>query len=103
MPSRAGLRASGPRSHPFFRCRPANASNLLTVIEPAVAPTEPISPNRVQNTALAAILGLLLVAGVIALLEFLYDGVRDTDARDGRCGPEHAGRDLADEGQPQHQ
>ena len=57
-----------------------NASNLLTVIEPAVAPTNAISPNRVQNTALAAILGLLVVAGLIALLELLYDGVRDTDA-----------------------
>ena len=45
-----------------------------------MAPTNAISPNRVQNTALAAILGLLVVAGLIALLELLYDGVRDTDA-----------------------
>jgi succinoglycan biosynthesis transport protein ExoP len=57
-----------------------NASNLLTVIEPAIAPTDAISPNRLQNTVLAAVLGLLIVAGVIALLELLYDGVRDTDA-----------------------
>ncbi len=57
-----------------------NASNLLTVIEPAVPATAPISPNRVQNTALGAVLGLLLIAGAIALLELLYDGVRDTDA-----------------------
>jgi non-specific protein-tyrosine kinase len=57
-----------------------NASNLLTVIEPAVAPREAIAPNRLQNTVLAAVLGLLVIAGLIALLELLYDGVRDTDA-----------------------
>jgi succinoglycan biosynthesis transport protein ExoP len=57
-----------------------NASNLLTVIAPAIAPTDAISPNRVQNTFLAAALALLLIAGVIALVELLYDGVRDPDA-----------------------
>ena len=55
-------------------------ANLLSVIEPAVAPTAPISPNRIQNTFLAAVLALLVVAGVIALIESLYDGVRDADA-----------------------
>jgi polysaccharide biosynthesis transport protein len=56
-----------------------NASNLLTVIEPAIAPTDAISPNRLQNTVLAAVLGLLVVTGLIVLLELLYDGVRDSD------------------------
>jgi non-specific protein-tyrosine kinase len=58
----------------------SDASNLLTIIEPAVAPTQPISPNRLQNTLLAAALALLLVAGVIAIAELLYDGIRDADA-----------------------
>ena len=56
-----------------------DASNLLTVIEPATAPTEPISPNRFQNTFLGAALALLIAAGVIAAAELLYDGVRDSD------------------------
>jgi succinoglycan biosynthesis transport protein ExoP len=56
-----------------------NASNLLTVIEPAVAADNPISPNRVQNTLLGAAVGLLFAGAVIAAAELLYDGIRDID------------------------
>jgi polysaccharide biosynthesis transport protein len=57
-----------------------NASNLLSVIEPAVAPPLPISPKPLLNTLLAAVLGLLLAAGVVAVAEHLDDGIRDSDA-----------------------
>jgi len=58
----------------------SNASSLLTVIEPAVAPVNPISPKPLINTLLAAVFGLLVAAGVIAVAERLDDGIRDSDA-----------------------
>jgi polysaccharide biosynthesis transport protein len=57
-----------------------NASNLLSVIEPAVAPTAPVSPRPFLNTLLAAILGLLVAAGVAFTAEYLDDAVKDSDA-----------------------
>lgn len=54
-----------------------NASNMLTVIEPAVPPTAPISPRPLLNTLLAAVIGLLLAAGVVAVLEFLDESIKD--------------------------
>jgi succinoglycan biosynthesis transport protein ExoP len=56
------------------------ASNLLSVIEPAVAPSSPVSPKPLLNTLLAAILGLLVAAGVALLAEYLNDAVKDSDA-----------------------
>jgi polysaccharide biosynthesis transport protein len=50
------------------------ASNLLTLIEPAIPPTDPISPRPLLNTHLAAGLGLLLAAGVVAVVERVRDG-----------------------------
>ena len=58
----------------------ASASNLLTVIEPAIAPTDPVSPRPLLNTLLAAALGLLLAAGIVVVVEHLDDGIRDSDA-----------------------
>jgi succinoglycan biosynthesis transport protein ExoP len=57
----------------------SNASNLLTVVEPAVAPLEPVSPRPLLNTLVAAVLGLLLAAGVVAVAEHLDDRIRDSD------------------------
>ena len=58
----------------------SQASSLLTVIEPAVAPATPISPRPLLNTLLAAVLGLLIAAGVASVTEFLNDSVKDADA-----------------------
>jgi len=56
-----------------------NASNLLSVVEPAVAPIDPISPRPLLNTLLAAVLGLFLAAGVAFLAEHLDDAIKDSD------------------------
>jgi non-specific protein-tyrosine kinase len=53
-----------------------NGANLLTVVEPAVAPTDPSSPGRSLYTALAGILGFFLVLAVIFILEYLDDALR---------------------------
>jgi non-specific protein-tyrosine kinase len=57
-----------------------NASNLLSVVEPAVAPIAPVSPKPLLNTLLAAVLGLLIAAGIAFTSEHLDDGIRDSDA-----------------------
>jgi non-specific protein-tyrosine kinase len=56
-----------------------NASNLLSIIEPAVGSPSPISPKPLLNTLVAAVLGLLIAAGVIFIAEYLDDGVKDPD------------------------
>jgi len=55
------------------------ASNLLSVVEQAVAPDAPVSPKPLLNTLLAAVLGLLIAAGVVAVAEHLNDAIRDPD------------------------
>jgi non-specific protein-tyrosine kinase len=58
----------------------SNASNLLSVVEPALAPAAPVSPKPLLNTLLAAVLGLLVAAGIVFIAEHLDDRIRDTDA-----------------------
>lgn len=48
-----------------------NGSNQLSIIEPAVAPTAPVSPKPLLNTLVAGILGLLIAAGVAFIAEHL--------------------------------
>ena len=57
-----------------------SASNLLTVVEPAIAPTEPVLPRTLLNTLLAAAIGLLAVGGAAFLAEQLDDSIKDPDA-----------------------
>jgi non-specific protein-tyrosine kinase len=57
----------------------SNASNLLSVVEPAVEPLTPISPRPLLNTLLAAVLGFLLAAGIAAVSVYLDDRIKDAD------------------------
>jgi non-specific protein-tyrosine kinase len=57
----------------------SSASNLLSVVEPAVASPFPVSPRTLLNTLLAAILGLVIAVGIIAVVEYLRDAVKDPD------------------------
>lgn len=56
-----------------------NASSLLSVVEQAVAPLIPISPRPLINALVAALVGLLVVAGAISLAERLDDRIKDAD------------------------
>ena len=56
-----------------------NASNLLSVIEPAVVPEDPVAPRPLLNTLIAAVLGLLIALGIAWLAEHLNDSIRDSD------------------------
>ncbi len=54
----------------------AGAANLLSVIEPAVAPDTPISPRPLLNVLLAAVLGLLISGAVILVAAYLDDRIK---------------------------
>lgn len=53
--------------------------NVLSVVEEAQIPTQPISPNVRMNVLLASVIGLVLAVGGIFLIEYLDDTVKTTD------------------------
>jgi capsular exopolysaccharide synthesis family protein len=61
--------------------RVAEAGNLNTIIidEYARAPQQPISPRTLTNTLLAGVVGLMLAVGVVFLIEYLDDTIKDPD------------------------
>jgi polysaccharide biosynthesis transport protein len=56
-----------------------NASNLLSVVDPAVPSTAPVAPRPLLYTVLAATVALLLGAAIIFLIEYLDDRIRTSD------------------------
>jgi polysaccharide biosynthesis transport protein len=57
----------------------SSASNLLSIIEPAVAPDSPISPKPLQNAVIAAMLGLLVALGIAFGADYFDDTIKDPD------------------------
>ncbi len=57
----------------------SSASNLLSVVDPAVAPVEPSSPRVLLNTLFAALLGLLIALGLAFLFDYLDDTLKSPD------------------------
>jgi capsular exopolysaccharide synthesis family protein len=55
----------------------ARGSNELTVVDPAVAPTAPIRPNRLLSVAMAILAGLFAGVGIAWLAEQVDDRLRD--------------------------
>jgi len=58
---------------------PTSTANLLSVVEPASAPTDAIAPQVLLSGLLAAVLGLLVAAGLVAVREYLDDAVKSED------------------------
>ena len=56
-----------------------SASNLLSIVEPAAVPLDHVSPKQLQKTTPAALLGLLVAVGIVVLVAYLNDGIRDSD------------------------
>lgn len=54
-------------------------SGSVAVVVPAVPPTTPVEPRVMQNTLLAAIVGLMLAAGAAFLIEYLDDTVKTAE------------------------
>jgi non-specific protein-tyrosine kinase len=53
-----------------------SGSNLLTVVDPATAPSEPSSPRVLVNAAVAVLLGILLAIGAAYFIEYLDDTLK---------------------------
>ena len=71
------MHAETLRSYQDLQVVEARGMNTLTVIEPAVAPEDPIRPNRALVAFLAVIAGLLVATGVAAAAEYVDDVLRD--------------------------
>jgi succinoglycan biosynthesis transport protein ExoP len=56
-----------------------SAGRYITLIAPASLPTAPVSPNILQNVLLAAVAGLVLSVGVVLLLEYLDDTIKNAE------------------------
>jgi polysaccharide biosynthesis transport protein len=54
----------------------SSSVNYIRVIEDAIPPTTPTSPKVLQNTMLAAVVGLMLAGGAAFLIEYLDDSVK---------------------------
>jgi non-specific protein-tyrosine kinase len=52
-------------------------TNVLTVVQPAVEPSSPFSPNVTQNLLFAVLGGIILAIAAILLLEYLDDTVKN--------------------------
>jgi non-specific protein-tyrosine kinase len=57
----------------------SQAGPRLRVSEPAIAPTEPVRPRVMLNTAVAGVLGLLAAAVLVALFGYLDDTIKTSD------------------------
>ncbi|MDP9314578.1 MAG: polysaccharide biosynthesis tyrosine autokinase [Chloroflexota bacterium] len=67
------------QSYEQVRLAEAQTSSSIVVVEPATAPKVPVSPRVLLNTALAAIVGLLVALGLVFLREALDDSVKQPD------------------------
>lgn len=57
----------------------AQSGNQIRVVEPAMAPTAPISPRVKFDTAIAAVLGIFIAGGLVLLFGYLDDTVKLSD------------------------
>lgn len=56
-----------------------DAANVLTVVQPAVAPDDSVSPRPLLDALLAAFIAFLVVSIVVFVVEYLDDAVKDPD------------------------
>ena len=63
----------------FIEDQGGGAEEELVLADPALVPTEPVSPSWPLNMALALLLGLVAAVGGVALLDFLGDRVHSEE------------------------
>jgi succinoglycan biosynthesis transport protein ExoP len=67
------------QSYEQVRLAEAQSASSILLKDPAVPPGAPIQPQPLRSALLAAASGLLLAAGVVFLIEFLDDTIRDPE------------------------
>lgn len=68
------------QSYEDIRVAEASSLNNLVIDEQARVSNTPIRPRTVTNTLLAGVVGLMLALGVVFLIEYLDDTIRDPDS-----------------------
>jgi receptor protein-tyrosine kinase len=68
------------------RLAQSGAANAMSIVQPALQPSEPFEPRLWVNVTLAALLGILLAVGAVLLLDSLDDTVRTTEHVSGAVG-----------------
>jgi len=66
-------------SYEQVRLSEAQTSTNVVVSESAQIPQSPISPNTSRSTMLAAIVGMMLAAGIVFIIEYLDDTIKNPD------------------------
>jgi capsular exopolysaccharide synthesis family protein len=66
-------------SYENIRLARLSSSTNVVQLEPALPPDEPIRPQPMQSALLAGAVGLMLTVGIIFLVEFLDDTVKNPD------------------------
>jgi non-specific protein-tyrosine kinase len=56
-----------------------SAANLITIMEPAIAPESEVAPRPLLNALLAAVVAFLVVSAAIFVIEYLDDAIKDQD------------------------
>jgi len=67
------------RSYEDIRIAEARSLNNLIIDEAARVPNEPVRPRILLNTVLATVVGAMLALGVVFLVEYLDDTIKDPD------------------------
>lgn len=55
------------------------AGSSCKIIDNAIIPTEPVSPNIIKNTVIGAIIGFILIIGILTLQHLLDTRIRDEE------------------------
>jgi capsular exopolysaccharide synthesis family protein len=71
--------ASLLKSYEEVRLAETKTVDNVIVAEPAQQPEKPVRPNKLMNTLLAAVVGLMLAVGVVFLIEYLDDTIKTPD------------------------
>lgn len=58
---------------------PGTASNLMTIIQPAVVNETPVAPRPLLNALLAAVVAFMVVSAAVFVVEYLDDAIKDPD------------------------
>jgi non-specific protein-tyrosine kinase len=70
------------QSYESIRLAEAQSTSNIAIVEPARLPALLVRPKTLQNTALGAIVGLMLSIGIVFLIEYLDDRVRSPEQID---------------------
>ena len=65
------------QSYESVKLAEAQSTSIVVQKDPAFPNRSPIQPQPVRSAALAAVVGLMVAAGIVFLIEFLDDSIRD--------------------------